>query len=209
MPIPGLTHKDPVEIEYTLNGTPEQYAKKVYGSDQPSFVSPEVLPTSHLGWDIREAYDAAWLKYSDLITHAIVDSDWIESMAYARHTDVISSVPLKRICTNGNHAFRSQRAYAIGDAPERGTFCPVRTPLNSVYCDGTEANSWYRASNIFGYRTAEWSSGFDNTLINPVEKVISTNCNCWPTVMRVGRYGTWDKAKLSHTAYQDTIDVLI
>lgn len=220
MPIAGLTAKPPVMVRYSLIGTPDQYAAKVYGDERPPFVSPESLLGEHRAWDIREAYHAGWDLYRD----AIVDIRNIDSRAFttqhdaaqkdiyqhycdAKHTQIISTLPAPLLCyQKGKHEFRARSIWAAGEAPERGQFLDMTIAPNSVSCCGEKSPSWYRASNVFGYKTVEWPFSDRKPPVEgvtEVTKVISNNCNCLqPRVWRAGRNGTWDKKVLSHHAFQ-------
>lgn len=213
-PIPGLTPEEPEQVSYLLHGSAEEYRAKVYGPRQGVTVSPEVMPEDHFAWDIRAAYRRAWTAYRPLIQPRFIDVAWIEK-AVQDFDLVISTVPAKILCTDGRHVFPSQRAWAIGDAPDLGVRCSIKVPRNTVVCNGKDYPSWYRAANVFGYRTAEWPySGSNDTLpkfakgkgvpmnAKLIHKPIATNCDCWgDKVLRLGRYGAWNKNALSHTAF--------
>lgn len=212
-PIPGLSEeKDFTLIEYVLQGTVEGYRRKVYGERSRVAVSPEKFLGTHPAWDIRAAYYAGWHKFFDAIEDTDIDPDWILSTKLHKDYDlVISSIPAPKICyAPGSHYFTGTSVFAIGDAPERGVFCPVEVASNSVVCNGEPSPGWYRASNVFGYKTAEWPGETRPPLkqVSTITKPISTNCDCYtmPGAMPVkflpvGRYGRWDKDELSHMAY--------
>ena len=109
------------------------------------------------------------------------------------------------------HTFASQEIWASGDAPGTGKYCPILAAEPwTVVCDGTKERGWYRASNIFHHRTAEWPIHNKPPISNlsVVKKPIRTNCDCfegiegYPSFLRVGRYGEWRKGVLSHHAYE-------
>jgi hypothetical protein len=216
--IHGLTQPQPeYRILYLLNGKEEEYARKVYGDTPPDFVSPAQLEGEHPGWDIRRAYDRAWARYSDLIEPIEkLTARRLWGMVFDKATlgwasRVISTVPAPDVCMYPDqHTFSSRQVWAIGDAPERGVACPVEVLPESVVCDGTPDVGWYRASNIGGYRTAEWPGDrrppYED--IAEVTKVVRTNCDCWRAegFWRTGRYGAWDKKLLTHHAYWSILD---
>lgn len=212
-PIPNLGRK-PVEvaqIDYLLSGSIEGYRDKVYGENWSGVVSPDEFGNeeNHLGWDIRDVYDRLWRMYG----HHVQDYDLPHGAAIQDlsrgYIRVVSTVPAPLLCLRREeHVFRVQKVWAIGDAPERGIFCPVKeAPDNTVLCNGDPYVSWYRTANIFGYRTAEWPGGrrppFEG--VAEVDKPLSTTCDCQPGVERAGRYGKWQKGVLSHTAYYDLV----
>ena len=211
-PIPSLTEGEGQSVSYRLRGTPEQYARKVYGSGMdPSRTSPVILHQDHQAWDIRSAYYRAWDLYASRIVNVKIDPSGMTD--FIRQFDfVVSTVPATELCnqTCGDiHRFQTQKVWAVGDAPERGIFCPITVPPWTVECNGEETPRWYRASNVFGYKTAEWPGEKAPPVesIAAIEKPIGTNCDCWlgKNFMRAGRYGTWTKGVLSHQVYYDIV----
>jgi hypothetical protein len=201
--IPGLK-ADHTVVDYQLRGDIDGYRRKVYG-DAEVVVSPESLIGQHEAWDIRAAYWDAWDRYQDLITPYALTPASLMDLRLHDFKLVISSVPAPVLCHELDvHRFVAQSIWAIGDAPERGVFCPIPSPPNTVICDGTDTSGYYRISNVFGYKTAEWPDARKPPLDNiaEVHKPIRNNCNCWPDIKRVGRYGAWRKGVLSHHAYE-------
>lgn len=220
--IPGIVLPDPVEILYDLVGTPEDYCMKVYGEEQcsqPGFVSSaSTLERNHNAWDIRGAYNWLWSRYQDRIVEADIHLHWPQQgLTFSKIFDafglVVNSVPRINLCVNRvDHVFRSQEIYSVGDAPERGIFSPVKNASpNTVVLNGFPDVGWYRSSNIHGYNTVEWSAN-GRTRTPPLEgisrviKPLSHNCDCWPQILHVGRYGEWNKGVLSHSAFYNTLD---
>lgn len=207
-PIPGYADEEPTDLRYVLRGTVDGYAEKVYGAGAPADVSPAMLDPDQQVWDIRRTYNLLWTEWVDRITDRKLDPATIAALS-AGADATVSSIPLPTLCHDpGGHAFSAQKIWAIGDAPERGTFAPnFGIAPNSVVCDGTPDTGWYRASNVFGYRTVEWPHLRKPPIpdIAEVVKPLKTNCRCFPKVSRVGRYGTWTKGVLSHTAYSETL----
>lgn len=211
-PIPGLTKSEPIVMRYILRGgTADDYQSKVYGPmpmGEGFQVSPSSLSGQHPAWDIREAYWAAWDRYAELITDVpkISAQSLVEGVDFDAYDYTLSSIPAPDICLGG-HFFRSQQVWAIGDAPERGVFCPVNVPAGQVVCDASPDTSWYRASHVFGYKSAEWPQHRKPPIENVVSivKPVDNTCLCWPwkrsRLVRIGRYGTWNKRELSHNAY--------
>lgn len=217
-PVPNLSLRagGRETVSYILKGTVDSYRRKVYGDGSTVQVSPEVLPFIHNAWDIRSAYRVAWERFNGLIRPTDITQSWLRAAdsAYLNTRDqqpqidlVIWSIPLVPFCY-GNHAFLSQDIWAQGDAPELGLYCSVQVAPGTVVANGEDSPRWYRASNVFGYRTAEWPTGIKPPIsgIARVTKPISTNCDCWTNlgaapVLRVGRYGCWKKDELSHSAY--------
>lgn len=216
-PIPGMTDVAPVDVSYSLHGDVESYRQKVYGADWQGEVSPEDLVGAHTAWDIRRTYDNLWREYGPYVFGTDISHGWLANFLAvdaARYDCIISSVPRNILCRGGRHVFRSQRVWAIGDAPERGVFAPSYANRNAVICNSLPSPAWYRAANVFGYSTVEWADRSMLTaglgdVASPVDKPLAHNCDCWPELIHVGRYGRWEKGVLSHTAFQSTIDLLV
>lgn len=209
-PIPGLPEITET-VSYRLLGSPEQYALKVYGGAvPPGEVSPSLLIGEHQVWDIRAAYYAAWERYESLVINLELDAHEIPHLL-SGFDHVMSSIPRQQICTAG-HDFFGERIWAIGDAPERGVSCPVDVGGFTVICNGESHPAWYRASNVFGYRTAEWPGDSKPPIqdVAPVIKPIKTNCDCWEGkhFSFVGRFGIWKKGILSHQAYETAKEIV-
>lgn len=213
-PIPALKNgagSMPVTIDYTLWGDVEAYRTKVYGDTPVDSVSPEDYTEPHDAWDIRLAYNELWQEFWDHIEPRDLKAATSGQLAdlFNGYDLVVSSIPKPMICKAG-HQFASESIWAIGDAPERGVKCPVRVAHNTVVCNGDPEPAWYRASNVFGYCTVEYPGGSQPPYPGAasVEKPLRNNCDCWPNVLHVGRYGKWEKGVLSHHAYEDTLSAL-
>lgn len=206
---------EPLMINYELvGGTAADYRQKVYGHEFAGPVSPEDLTEPHLAWDIRATYNLLWSWYFSFIEDIEFDRGnlaTIMAALFKNYDVVINSMPRPVLCLARDiHQFPAQKVWAIGDAPERGVFAPTTIPDNTVVCDASRDTGWYRASNIFGYRTVEWSTRKKPPVagIAEVVKPLATDCTCWPTIRHVGRYGKWQKGVLSHTAYADAVAAL-
>lgn len=225
-PIEGLgVELDSTWVTYDLIGTPQDYAQKVYAGNLPpgAQVSPEYLLGRRRVWDIRQAYDLLWSRYEprimdmDIFRAAVPDI-----FSYYDGMDlIVSSIPLKTICMEEYHLFQSQECWAVGEAPEINQDVPIRGSDDTVQCNGTQDTGYYRVSRVFGYSTVEWPGYRPKPPIEGVvkfRKPLATTCTCWlgigreagqnPAVLRVGRYGRWEKGVLAHHAYEDTARML-
>jgi len=221
-PIPGLTGESFV-INYQLQGTIEDYALKVYGDPaRADETSPAKLLGEHHAWDIRAAYREAWEYAAPAVNWIIrrVEPGTLPSLVGRKtHRLLVSTIPARILCISPEtHTFSSAEIYAVGDAPDLHQYCPVNVGHNVVVCNGEKSPGWYRASNVQGWKTAEWPS-HSRPPVNGLARVLkptATNCDCWgfrqegiPSAMttigvkmlRAGRYGTWTKGVLSHEAY--------
>jgi len=199
-PVPGYEDVPQVRVRYSLNGTPEQYRRKVYGDKWEGKVSPEDLVGEHDAWDIRATYARMW---HDLITEKTVElivadvhNGRIPAVSTLQPDLIVSTIPAQALCSNPRHEFATNTIWANGST--------VRLPLSDdeVVCDGTPGRAWYRVSNVFGYRTTEWATmPHKSSKAVPVIKPLWTNCTCHPGVLRAGRYGAWEKKRLVHEVY--------
>lgn len=209
-PIPMTLHSagtEPVRVSYDLWGDVDDYRQKVYGDNWNDNVSPEDLLAEHDAWDIRATYNELWEQFWDYIAPLDLARAKESDLAtlFARYDLVINTIPKPVLCRVG-HQFRSEQVWAIGDAPERGVRCPVRVAANTVVCNGEPEPGWYRAANVMGYCTVEYPGNTKPPWPGSAEvtKPLSNNCDCWPGVLHIGRYGMWQKGILSHSAFGDT-----
>jgi len=212
-PIPGMTDGPAAIVEYHLEGTPEEYRRKVYGPSWDGTVSPEDLEQDHYAWDIRQTYDKMYAAYEAEIQDQSFDtvgeragiSLWLKG----NHDLVISTVP-RKIWANPGDQFLSSRVWAYGDAPELGQHTPFRPRDFTVICDGTKDVGWYRASNIFGHCTIEWPEDSKPPLdgISLVEKPLSHNSTAASDFIHLGRYGAWQKGVLTTDVFYQAMTAL-
>jgi hypothetical protein len=208
-PIPGFEDVSRTRVQYNLVGTPEQYRYKVYGEHWQGRVSPEDFIGEHDAWDIRETYRRMWSIIVDYARIERVIWNFRNGDLSAVHSfgpdKIISAIPAWSLCYQKHrHSFRRHMIYANGSTKQDGL------PLDHVICDGTDMCDWYRISNVFGYRTVEWPAQSDKHPHDAVRvyKPLSTDCDCHPDVIRVGRYGAWEKGFLVHQVYDKVVEAL-
>lgn len=215
-PIPDI--QDAMEfsmVDYQLVGTADEYAKKVYGTTRlPTLSSPQLYHGERPAWNLRAAYDALWERYEEAILPATVTGDNLAVMFENWKPDrVFSTIPAPVLCRAGEaHQFTSVDCWAIGDAPALGQSVPYRCPEFTVRCEGTDAASYYRIANVFGYSTIEWPGYHRRPPLAGVvkfSKPLTTNCDCWvDCVDKVGRYGAWRKGVLAHQVFSEVTNLL-
>lgn len=208
-PIPGATPTGPITVSYQLRGNVDDYRRKVYGSMWTGTVSPEDLMDEHQAWDIRGTYRFLWSLWHGFIQDGHVDPATLTRLMGDGPDLIINSIPRPSLCHEG-HAFGSTKITAAGDAPELGIRLPFSCPEGMVVCNGEENPSWYRMSRVFGHTTVEWPDGITVPVstCSVVVKPTNHDCNCFPDVKHVGRYGKWEKGVLSHTAYFDAFKMV-
>jgi hypothetical protein len=191
-------------------GTKEGYAVNVYGeADHDN--SWDSYPEGRMpGWNMKKAYDKLWKHYNDIIVSCDLDEDWMHAII-ARHDIVFSSVPLPVLCLNPAHRFDKQHIVIVhGPSPS------YSKGEDMITYNGLKDPAWYRYSRIGGYRGWEYSIDNAGVLMTPgniiarpglkmaeVSKPLETDCDCWPEVHRIGRYGQWKKGVLVHHVKKD------
>lgn len=216
-PIEGLGYAPEMQmVNYQLEGSPEQYERKVYGHRRlPVPVSPQLFLGERPAWDLRRAYATLWGLYESCIIDYNLEPRNIEYVMNAKdNTDlVVSTVPAPVLCQRGEeHQFLSVHSWAIGDPEDDDApRVPLRSEPFTVTCNGTPDVGWYRMANVFGKMTIEWPGHGPRPPIEEVVKFtkpVSTTCDCLPGIVRMGRYGKWQKGVLSHHVYSDMMNTL-
>lgn len=202
--IPELTSLRPDGTARFLHrGTPTGYARKVYGNP--------AAPTSwgrYEGevdiWNMREAYRRLWEMYHKRITDVHLTTSEICHMS-DRSPLVISTLPRKWLCWQPTrHTFEEQEVWIwYEEHAER---------RNYIMYNGQENVSWYRSSNLFGWQSIEWAQeppkwSIGREKAKRVVKPLRTDCNCSSEIVKVGRYGMWQKEILIHDAYEMVLEM--
>lgn len=205
LPIPETDSK-PFKLSYRLTGEVDGYRDKVYGAESGVEVSPGYLVGTSTVWDIRSVYDHLWAMYSRLVKDVEVSAAFAETL-FDRYDQVVSTIPRTALCSQAEHVFSMKCVYVTEEYRWMGD--------NVVMCSGHEDDPWYRTSSVHGWTNTEYptyeASAKDNAVgskVHCVTKPISTNCTCTPGVLFAGRYGTWTKGVLAHSAFYDTIHML-
>jgi hypothetical protein len=215
-PIPGMTEQPARRLHVVHHGTPEEYRTKVYGEDSDVAVSHSTFPEWVDAWDLRATYDNLWREYSWRVRNvADIRPEFVRQLRDSDQYDaIISTVPAPALCyQKDKHTFHYQRVWAAGDAPTLGIRAPqVKHALRgAMIYDGRPNVPWYRVCNVWDHTTVEWP--YSNTLPTlhaaTVRKPISTDCDCFPTVLKLGRYGEWGKKILVHHVYQQVRDLYL
>jgi hypothetical protein len=81
-------------------------------------------------------------------------------------------------------------------------------PYNTIIFNAGENDLWVRSSNIFGNMVTEWPVSAAPAESRIIQKPISTNCSCFPHVLRTGRFGAWKNETWVDTAYWDVYNAM-
>jgi hypothetical protein len=190
-PIPGVTTPDDAfAIEYIKLGDKEGYATKVYGQ-----------PDAPCSWDLFP--EGTVLAYPLHLVYLTPDGVTQLSYQYGDGLDydhVVSSIPVPAICTKLNeHRFAWANIHVTDHAW-------AGVAEDTIVYNGDPSDHWYRSSRLWGHEYTE--STIATPTASPGKKPLWTTCDCHRNVLRVGRFGTWQKNKLVHHAYQEVKDAL-
>lgn len=195
-----------------FGGTAKDYASKVYRAPllKTSFPS---RPYYSDAWDGHQALDLVW----DIVqTHAKVErrrvnySDVALQARMSQSTLVVNTIPLDALAhpeDGYTGKWNSQTVFIhTGVAPEHESYV-----IYSAHKDAL----WYRASAMFGRFVMEFQTkpSHEKAKVYPVKKVFPSSdaLDCLgtlPNLLLTGRYGAWDKDKLSDSAYRDVSEWL-
>lgn len=202
-PIPYLCDylQPDMYIRFVKIGTAEGYAQKVYGDENAEVSWTKFDEEEVPAWSMRAVYQRLWQRYSDFISPTEITPEKIEELV-ASHDMVINTIPLKSICLNPiEHSFRSQSIMLTRTAKIEAR--------NVIVYNGQMSENWYRTSDIGGEQWTEYSTmaGGPPILGDRVRgfKPISNDCDCHPTVIRVGRFGAWERGILAHQAFRSAL----
>lgn len=184
-------------ITFRKTGNRAGYAQKVYGDAQAP-VSWDQFPVGEYpAWSMSALYDTLWDRYGGSIIDQELGTEAIGEIAKG-HRLTISTIPAHQLCYEGHHfggqpVWISENSWAgVGE--------------NEIVYNGDLNDHWYRSSRIFGHEATESAqqmpSAFQGT------KPLSTDCDCQPEVVRVGRFGQWKKGVLVHHAYRESMEAL-
>jgi hypothetical protein len=195
--IPDLTSSEPdTMIEFRKQGTREGYARKVYGAgDAPC--SWDDFPTGALpGWNLSMVYDRLWEQFRDTVRDQMIGAHAYETLT-STFPLVISSAPAPAMCRRpGAHIFES------ADIWIRAQKRPLYGRDEIIY-NGDPLMPWYRSSQLFGHSSFEFGHRILGPDVVEGRKPIRTNCDCQPGVVRIGRFGKWQKGVLTTDAYRE------
>lgn len=193
--IPDLTSAAPdAMLTFVKKGTGSGYALKVYGSRYHPCSWDKFEAGEAPAWALQPAYDDLWDRYGELIIPMEVDPETVR-MLLDDFGAVVSTVPAPALC-EADHAFPFRKVW-ISD---HFTFHDDRDPI-MVY-DGQVGGigNRFRASRIFGKACTEYASPVPEA--REGIKVLATNCDCHPEIVRAGRWGTWTPGVLVHHAFE-------
>jgi hypothetical protein len=212
-PIPGISSEIPeLEIQVSKLGTREGYALNVYGDAAAPVSWDKFAEGPTPGWDLANVYDSLWKEYESRIYDVSLTSSSIRGIA-KEYDITFSTVPIQNICDNWQHSFPSAKIWVI-HGPVKGKNMMVYNGLPP-----TGVPSWYRYSLIRDYQSWEFSSRHPSNYLEAQRvaeglqvsegfKPLYTDCDCHPEIVRLGRFGKWNKNVFTHHAYREVTDAL-
>ncbi len=198
-PIEGVTESEPDGcVTITHEGTRDGYARKVYGREDAPVSWDTFTPERYRAWSMAKLYDRLWDMYGEAVRNCDVrdiDLDFLQRSSEL----VISAIPMRALCYNQFHFFNGTQIWITEEAWRD---CPEDT----IIYNGEDHVPWYRTSRIFGHGALESTVKMPGCFSGV--KPLSTNCDCYPEIKRVGRFGQWKKGVLVHHAYHQTLEEL-
>jgi hypothetical protein len=151
--VPGVTGVYPDNhVQYVRMGTPEGYARKVYGDAARNTGWPNFLAV-YPSWNARKAYNKLWIRFGPQVQHWQYNHRTFFAII-ARYDYVISTLPAHSICINNAHRFDGEE-YWIKTLPTP----PMDERHDIVVYNGLATDLWYRWSVLGG--TCSIESTFD------------------------------------------------
>jgi hypothetical protein len=203
-PIPEMTSEmEDGTITFRKVGTREGYGEKVYNNRAKRTSWSNYTDGQEVrAWDLRRVYLDLWENLSDRILDADLEAGHFSAMTLVWDR-VFSTVPAKLLCTKPKeHRFLSQEV--LIDTSVNGL------EDNEITYNGDPDILWHRQSRVFGITGGREYNPFAprSPLASKVTKPLSTNCNCFSKITRLGRYGAWDKEALTHDAFYKVMEEL-
>jgi hypothetical protein len=221
-PIPDITTKitsPEFVVDVIKVGRREGYAKLVYGNPEAPCSWDDIQAGDHPAWNLQAAYNELWERYWANIVDIHVQPDDMPEIL-TMYDVVFSTIPAKALCQNPAHIFKSQDIWVIHGHAES-----FHATLGSMmYYNGYPPDSsvggimgpdWYRFSQICGYQA--WEYSFEQNKYHHLKsqklsrgtKPLDNNCDCFPEVQRLGRFGKWKKGVLTHHAFEEAEDRMV
>lgn len=215
VPLDGLTLQKPDGyVEFKLYGDPVVYEQKVFGQQAhdghgwTAHVEEPVKPA----WDLRRLYDDLWRRMEHCVVDTELDAEEMRRLHESDWDVIFNCVPLWNLCG----WYKERDGFAI----EPHTFDKYKVRIapqhdaafgepNVVIYNGATEDEWFRSSVIFGVDGGkEYPVTARVQDAKMVRKPQRTDCDCWPNVRRVGRYGAWDMNRLVHDGYEQVLEAL-
>jgi hypothetical protein len=215
--IPRLCEEaDAQPVSYGKIGEASGYAAKVY-LDPEHPTSWDKFPVGVVpAWPMTGVYATLWSRWESRIVPTVITPDWIRNVMLSDGgrlaPDVMfNSLPRNLLCEQTvagpdelAHQFQSAPVVFEPDAKLGGE--------NYILYNGKTDDDWYRTSRLFGHSWTEYSASlFVGEALRPGWlvgiKPTHTDCDCLndERMIRIGRFGRWEKATLVTDAYRQAV----
>jgi hypothetical protein len=216
-PIPNLCPDKPeLSILVKKIGTREGYANNVYGDPKAPVSWDKFEEGLTPGWNMTHLYVKLWARYGA----RIIDTDLYPRFVHEVSDDydkTFSTVPIRMLCENWQHSFEDVPIWVLhGKAKQKLNDLMV---YNGLAHEPLTIPSWYRYSVINGYHSYEFAVKrapqyleaqrvTEGLQVSGGVKPLGTDCDCYPGIIRLGRFGKWDKNAFTHHSYREVRDAL-
>lgn len=204
-PIPGINtdHPDGTIHQVVVGGSILDYRYRLYG-DINIGINGDILRPFYHAWRHGPTYDRLWELYSGLIEDREVTPSELYAMQYDEaNLLVVSTAPARALCRSIQHHSFGFKQVAV--TPE---FSYPGQPDNTLIFNAGETFPWVRSSRVFGVPVTEWKVEDAPRGARIIRKPISTDCDCYPKVLRTGRFGAWKNEVWIDSAYWDVYGML-
>jgi len=241
-----INENEAVDVRYINIGTPEEYRRKTHGAAWDGIAEPADFETEHKAWNIRVAYERLWCRYGlrcrpiqfdakrchctegwrgyEDTEHASANYEHLKSHVRLEDYDLVVSTVPRTLWRVPGDEFVYSVGWALGDQPNMfpgskvASFYMAKHNIadNTIICDGTQRNSWNRASKVFSHCTIEWPDLDDKPHPNAVRFVkplrYATNKSQplppSPPWLFAGRFGEWRKGVLTTDVFDQVLKEL-
>lgn len=203
--IPEVHGLDPdASVQFVFKGTRDGYALKTTGrTDAPCSWDEYRDRLVREGWSLDTVIDKLWERYGERVAPDDIGPRQVRSMV-GEFGLVISTIPAHHVCERQlTHRFDRRSTWITTGIPD-GEWLPGE---NSYVYNGRAEDAWIRCGRVFGHTWTEWPARSDiagapgtRHAVRPID----TNCDCFPDVLRVGRFGTWTRGVLLSDAFDRT-----
>lgn len=203
--IQGITDEEPDgQITFVHLGSRSGYARKIYG-DPDAPCSWDVYSSGeHPAWSLVTAYSRLWEGYGPDVQDVEIDNDFLKWLVNPsqKYDMIFSTVPLP-VLGGPVYDYVSQEVWIQQQLPEDVEIPRLWHGHDVIIYNGWPEHRWYRCSNVFGWASTEFPAEVEGAI--KIRKPLRTNCDAWSNIIKVGRYGSWEKTGLVHHAFEEVM----
>lgn len=202
-PIPGINngHPDGTIHQIVIGGSILDYRYKLYG-DVNIGINGNILQPYYHAWNHKATYDLLWLKYHEMIDDRTITGDEL-AMMHKEADLVVSTANAMVMCVD-----RAVHTFGYAEVCVTPEYSYPNQPDNTIIFNANDDYPWVRSSRVFGVPVTEWIPSEAPLRARSIIKPIMTDCDCYPHVLRTGRFGAYKNETWVDTAYWDTYSAL-